>query len=97
MAQRRGPHRRTGVRLPPRPRRPGLATEAAGALLDWGFGAFGLHRVVARCHADNEPSARLMARLGMRREARHVRSYRFRDGWADQLVYAILADEWRGR
>ncbi|MDX5459092.1 GNAT family N-acetyltransferase [Micromonospora tulbaghiae] len=73
----------------------GLATEAAGALLDWGFGEFGLHRVMARCHADNEPSARLMARLGMRREARHVRSYRFRGEWADQLVYAILADEWR--
>ncbi|MEW2593479.1 GNAT family protein [Micromonospora aurantiaca] len=75
----------------------GLATEAAGALLDWGFAGFGLHRVVARCHADNAPSARLMARLGMRREARHVRSYRFRGGWADQLVYAILADEWRTR
>ncbi|WBB76590.1 GNAT family protein [Micromonospora sp. WMMD1128] len=75
----------------------GLATEAAGALLDWGFGVFGLHRVVARCHAGNEPSARLATRLGMRREARHVRSYRFRGGWADQLVFAVLADEWRSR
>ncbi|MFI7214319.1 GNAT family N-acetyltransferase [Micromonospora maritima] len=73
----------------------GLATEAAGAVLDWGFGAFGLHRVVVRCHAGNESSARLAARLGMRQEARHVRSYRFRDGWADQLVFALLADEWR--
>ncbi|MFI2714688.1 GNAT family N-acetyltransferase, partial [Micromonospora sp. NPDC018662] len=73
----------------------GLATEAAGALLDWGFGTFGLHRVTARCHADNEPSARLLTRLGLRREARHVRSYRFRGEWADQLVFAVLADEWR--
>lgn len=75
----------------------GLATEAAGALLDWGFGLFGLHRVTGRCHAGNEASARLLARLGMRREARHVRSYRFRDEWADQLVFAVLADEWRPR
>ena len=38
-----------------------------------------------------------MARLGMRQEARLVRSYRFRGEWADQLVFAVLADEWRSR
>ncbi|QLQ35775.1 GNAT family N-acetyltransferase [Micromonospora robiginosa] len=75
----------------------GLATEAAAALLDWGFAEFGLHRVVARCHAGNEASARLLTRLGLRREARHVRSYRFRGEWADQLVFAVLAEEWRAR
>ncbi|GAA1406186.1 GNAT family N-acetyltransferase [Catellatospora coxensis] len=73
----------------------GLATEAARALLDWAFGEFGLHRVYARCHAGNEASARLMARLGMRREARHVESYLFRGEWADQLVFAVLDREWR--
>ncbi|MCZ7437681.1 GNAT family protein [Micromonospora sp. WMMC241] len=73
----------------------GLATEATTAVLDWGFGEFGLHRVIARCHAGNEASARLASRLGMRREARHVRSYRFRGEWADQLVFAVLAEEWR--
>ncbi|MGY3516328.1 GNAT family N-acetyltransferase [Micromonospora sp. PTRAS2] len=75
----------------------GLATEAATALLDWGFGEFGLHRAYARCHARNEASARLMARLGMRQEARHVESYLFRGEWADRLVFAILAREWRER
>lgn len=75
----------------------GLATEAATALLDWGFGQFGLHRVYARCHGDNEASARMMARLGMRQEARHVESYRFGGQWADQLVFAVLAREWRAR
>ncbi|MEV0005359.1 GNAT family protein [Micromonospora sp. NPDC050980] len=75
----------------------GLATEAAGAALDWGFGEFGLHRVTVRCHAGNEASARLATRLGFRQEARHVRSYRFRGEWADQLVFAVLAEEWRAR
>ncbi|MBY8870445.1 GNAT family N-acetyltransferase [Micromonospora sp. PLK6-60] len=75
----------------------GLATEAATALVDWGFHGAGLHRVYARCHARNEASARLLARLGMRQEAHHVASYRFRDGWADQLVFAVLAGEWRSR
>ncbi|MFD0591424.1 hypothetical protein ACFQZ4_01570 [Catellatospora coxensis] len=36
-----------------------------------------------------------MARLGMRREARHVESYLFRGEWADQLVFAVLDREWR--
>ncbi|GLY95400.1 GNAT family N-acetyltransferase [Actinoplanes sp. NBRC 103695] len=71
----------------------GLATEAAAALVDWGFDEFGLHRIYARCHGRNEASVRLMARLGMRQEARHVESYLFQGEWADQLVYAVLAHE----
>jgi RimJ/RimL family protein N-acetyltransferase len=36
-----------------------------------------------------------MERLGMRREA-HLRENEFIKGeWTDELVYAILADEWR--
>ncbi|MEU8232990.1 GNAT family N-acetyltransferase [Actinoplanes sp. NPDC048967] len=73
----------------------GLATEAAAVLLDWGFGQVGLHRVYARCHSRNEASARLMTRLGMRQEAHHVESYLFRGTWAGQLVFAVLAREWR--
>jgi RimJ/RimL family protein N-acetyltransferase len=75
----------------------GLATEAAAALVDWGFSEVGLHRVYGRCHSRNEASARLMTRLGMRQEARHVESYLFDGEWADQLVFAILAREWRTR
>lgn len=75
----------------------GLATEAAAALVNWGFTEFGLHRIYGRCHGRNAASARLMARLGMRREAHHVASYLFAGEWADQLVFAILADEWRSR
>ncbi|MFC0007914.1 GNAT family N-acetyltransferase [Micromonospora siamensis] len=75
----------------------GLATEAVTALVDWGFTGFRLHRVYGRCHGRNEASARLMARLGMRREAHHLRSYRFRGEWADQLVFAVLAEEWWAR
>jgi len=75
----------------------GLATEAATAVMDWGFNEFDLHRIYARCHSRNEASARLMIRLGMRQEAHHVESYLFRGEWADQLVFAILAAEWRSR
>ncbi|WP_433554527.1 GNAT family N-acetyltransferase [Micromonospora zamorensis] len=75
----------------------GLATEAASALVEWGFTEFGLHRIYGRCHGRNAASARLMARLGMRREAHHVASYLFAGEWADQLVFAILDHEWQRR
>lgn len=75
----------------------GYATEAVAAVVDACFGVLGAHRVHAICYADNEPSWRLMERLGMRREARHVRAALHRSGaWLDQLDYAILADEWPG-
>ncbi|MFG1605760.1 GNAT family N-acetyltransferase [Actinoplanes sp. NPDC049265] len=73
----------------------GLATEAVTAMLEWGFTEFGLHRVHGRCHAGNDRSARLMTRVGMRLEGRHVESYRFHGEWADRLVFAVLAREWR--
>lgn len=75
----------------------GYAVEACTAVLDLAFGAsggMGLNRVVARIDARNEDSARLAARLGMRREAHFVRNEVFKGEWADELVYAVLADEW---
>lgn len=73
----------------------GLATEAIRALIGACFDDLGLRRVVAICFADNEPSWRLMERLGMRREAHHIADSLHRDrGWLDEYVYALLADEW---
>jgi RimJ/RimL family protein N-acetyltransferase len=74
----------------------GYATEAARALLGLGFDGLGLHRIYARCAATNSASYKVMERLGMRREA-HFREHIFVKGaWDEELVYAILEDEWRG-
>jgi RimJ/RimL family protein N-acetyltransferase len=73
----------------------GYATEAVRDLLAIVFEGLGLRRVIAICFADNEPSWRLMERIGMRREAHHVRDNLHRDGgWYDGLTYALLAEEW---
>lgn len=73
----------------------GYAREAAAALFDLAFGQADIHRVMARCDARNLASARLMERLGMRREA-HFRQHALVKGrWDDELIYAILASEWR--
>ncbi|HEX5290568.1 MAG TPA: GNAT family protein [Streptosporangiaceae bacterium] len=75
----------------------GLATEAAGAMLGLGFETIGWHRIIGSCDARNRASARLMERVGMRREAHFVHSEIVTGQWADELVYAVLEHEWRAR
>jgi len=50
----------------------GFAAEAAGRLLNYLFGDLGLHRVVAITDAENLAAARLLERLGLRREGTFV-------------------------
>lgn len=74
----------------------GLATEAVREVLRICFEDLALRRVTAECFAANEPSWRLMERLGMRREVHTIRDSLHRSGeWLDGLGYALLADEWR--
>lgn len=55
-----------GWRIVPTARRRGFAEEAARASLDFGFARLGLPEIVAFTVPSNEPSWRLMERLGMR-------------------------------
>ena len=76
----------------------GYAREAVTALVDRCFGELGLRRVTADLFAANEPSWRLLERLGFRRESHTVRDSLHRDlGWLDAYEYAVLAEEWQGR
>jgi RimJ/RimL family protein N-acetyltransferase len=45
----------------------------------------------------NEPSWRLMERVGMRREAHFVHDNLMGDEWIDDFVYAMLEDEWHAK
>ncbi|WP_148592407.1 GNAT family N-acetyltransferase [Streptomyces sp. WAC01526] len=75
----------------------GYATEASRALLKLGIEELQLHRIQAELDGRNTASARLLERLGMRREG-HLRENEFLDGeWSDEVIYAMLAREWRDR
>lgn len=87
----------TGFELSPAHWGRGYATEAARALVGWAFDEWGLERVHAHCVAANTASARVLEKVGMRREAL-LRDHQFFKGrfW-DVLIYGILRDEWEGR
>jgi RimJ/RimL family protein N-acetyltransferase len=72
----------------------GYACEAATAVLRLAFERLGLHRVFGRTDARNVASAALMRRLGMRQEAHLRENEMFKGAWGDELVFAVLEDEW---
>jgi RimJ/RimL family protein N-acetyltransferase len=74
----------------------GYAQEIARALLRLGFEGLDAHRVIGRCDGRNAASANVMARVGMRREAHLVENEFVKGEWTDELIYAMLAKEWRG-
>jgi RimJ/RimL family protein N-acetyltransferase len=68
----------------------GYASEAATALLRFGIDALGLHKISATCDPDNAASARVLTKIGMRRES-HLRDHlHIRGQWRDRVVYAAL-------
>jgi RimJ/RimL family protein N-acetyltransferase len=75
----------------------GYATEAARALLRLAFDDLGLHRVIGRIDERNEPSAKVLRRLGLRQEARLVHNEIFKGEWSTELDFAMLAEEWRAQ
>lgn len=83
-----------GYELDPKHWNHGYATEAARAIVDFGFARFGVHRITADCIAENTGSVHVLEKLGMKLEG-HFREHKyFKDRWWDSLIYAILADEW---
>lgn len=74
----------------------GYAREGAEVMLRLGFEGLGLHRIIGRCDGRNAASARVMAKLGMRREAHLRENELVKDEWTDELVYAMLSQEWTG-
>jgi RimJ/RimL family protein N-acetyltransferase len=50
--------------------------------------------VIGRAEARNIGSARVLEKLGMRREAHLVENEWVKDEWQSELVYAMLDREW---
>lgn len=70
-------------------------TEAARALVGWGFDVVGLHRLRAVIAVGNEASLRVIKRLGFRVEGTMREAERVGIRWHDALLYGLLASDAR--
>jgi ribosomal-protein-alanine N-acetyltransferase len=73
----------------------GYATEAAWAMLRFGFEELGLHRIWSHAITENIASQRVLQKLGMRYEGRLREKDWYKGRWWDSVIYAILEHEWR--
>ncbi|AXY09825.1 N-acetyltransferase [Bacillus anthracis] len=71
----------------------GYASEAAKAILKYGFKEMKLHRIIATCQPENTPSYRVMEKIGMRREGYFKKCIPHGNEWWDEYYYAILEEE----
>lgn len=73
----------------------GYCTEAAKAILQYGFNVFNLHRIFALHFAKNPASGRVMQKIGMKYEGR-LREHVCKQGsFEDIEQYGVLVHEWQ--
>lgn len=71
----------------------GLATESLAAIVRFGFSQMQLNRIEAQTIADNEPSTRLLGRLGFALEGtRRQHSWEEDGTFHDGAIYGLLRD-----
>lgn len=75
----------------------GYMTEAAEAVVAFGFEYLRLHRIEAICLPENAASLRVLEKLGMRREGTKREATFVRGVFDDLHMYALLRQEWRDR
>jgi len=75
----------------------GYITEAARAVVAFGFEQLKLHRIIASCDPENTGSYRVMEKIGMQREGYLREEKMFKSVWRDFLLYSILEKEWQHR
>jgi RimJ/RimL family protein N-acetyltransferase len=84
-----------GISIAPAFQRRGYAREVARSVFDLLFGQLGRHRVHASVDPRNLASMALMESLGLRQEGHFRESLWLHGEWVDDVVFALLAREWR--
>lgn len=71
----------------------GIMTEAAKALVEFGFNKMELARIQAKCFVENIGSQRVMEKIGMSYEGTLRKSFFFKDKQWDLKVYSIVRED----
>lgn len=84
-----------GFTVAPAYQRQGYAFEAVREMLNYLLETLEKHRVIASVDPRNTASIALLEKLGMRKEAHFRESLKVRGEWVDDVIYAILRNEWK--
>lgn len=84
-----------GVSLRAQFRGKGLGLDVVRVLCHYGFVIRGLHRLQAETLADNDAMIAAASRAGFVAEGRLRRSAWVNGDYADEVIFGLLADEWR--
>lgn len=71
----------------------GYASEAATALIEFGFEQLSANRICANCNEANIASERVMQKIGMKKEGVLRQTRKLNDKWYGSCVYSILSCE----
>ena len=72
----------------------GFGTEAAQAILNFGFTELNLHRIWATAAPENLASIRVLEKVGMKYEGLLKENLLVRGRWRDSVLMAILENDW---
>lgn len=86
-----------GITVAPEFQGKGYAAEALRALLNFLFTDLKMHRVMGSVDPRNHSSMKLLDRAGMRQEAHFVKSLWHAGEWVDDVIFALLDEEWTAR
>ena len=74
--------------------RKGYGKEAVIGVIDYLFKELNKHRIIASLDPNNEASKYLLESIGFRKEGLFIKSIYNNGKWEDDLVYALLEEEW---
>jgi ribosomal-protein-alanine N-acetyltransferase len=73
----------------------GIMTEAAGAVIDFGFIQLGADAIEACCAVWNDRSRRVLERLGMREVEMLPEGFKKRGEWVKEFRMSVGKDQWK--
>jgi RimJ/RimL family protein N-acetyltransferase len=74
--------------------RNGYGKESVNGVVNYLFKEMNKHRIVASLNPKNKASIELLKSLGFRREGLFRKSILSNGNWEDDLIYALLREEW---
>ena len=69
------------------------AAEAGKVMVKFDFNELGMHRVYATCDPENIKSAKVLERIGMKREGFLRENKLVKNQWRDSLLYSIISSD----